>query len=359
MKPSLFLIIALAFTLSCSGIKPKPSTDLSDNPVFKTEVPPPVPTFAGTEIIRKLNEAGTSDYLLGPGDIMDISVWRRPEVSRESIVIAPDGTISVPRVGVLDVEGFTIAAATEKITTLLKRNYEHPEVTLTVKSFNNNKAFVLGRVSKPGVVHFPGEGTLLEALALAGGLPFIGKETFLTRCAIIRGNSTVLWIDLRELLDRGNMALNARIINNDVIFIPEAEDEMVLVMGEVTKPGAYPLKRGLQLIDVVARAGGFSHKASLRNIYVIRPNGAKADIIQVNLEEVLEKGLMDRNFALRNDDIVYVSPTGIQKFNYALEQILPSLRVLSISTGIGDNLGLIDRTLRLNDKEATDASKDQ
>jgi len=178
--------------------------------------------FAGAKTIKKLSSINTGEYRTGPGDVMDITVWNRKEVSRKGIVVAPDGVISLPRIGLINIKGKTLQEVTQLISLKLSIKYEDPEVSIQVRDYKNNKAFVLGRVTKPGVIHFPGDGTLLEALALAGGLPYIGKETFLTKCAVIRGKATIMWIDLRELLDHGNMSLNARIINNDVIFIPEA-----------------------------------------------------------------------------------------------------------------------------------------
>ena len=254
----------------------------------------------------------------------------------------------MPQVGILNVNGMTIPEATSEIRAILSRGYEKPEVSLLVREYHNNKAFVLGRVSEPGVVNFPGNGTLLEALALAGGLPHIGKDTFLTKCAIIRDNDTVIWIDLRDLLDHGNMALNAKILNNDVIFIPEAEDEMVLVLGEVRQAGPVMLKRGLNVIDALMRSGGYTEEADLEKIFVLRQNSEQGYIEQVNLKTMLETGDLSQNYALQRDDIVYVSPTGMRKFNYAMEQLLPSLSVLSLSADILDNLGLTERLIKVS-----------
>lgn len=351
-RPHTTLCIALMTLVSCNSMKPIVTDAALDQATpFVMEQPRKSAIFAGPDRIEQLSAQEPNAYLLGPGDVLDITVWNRPEISRKGVVVAPDGSISVPRVGVLNINRVSIGQAAEAITTRLKQNYEHPEVTISVKTFNNNKAFVLGRVSKPGVVSFPGEGTLLEALALAGGLPFIGKETYLTRCAVIRGKDTVFWIDLRELLDRGNMALNARILNNDVIFIPEAEDEMVLVLGEVAAPGPVQLKRGLNLIDAVARSGGFNRKANLKKVFVIRPAGETAHITEVNLKEALEQGTMSVNYKLEKNDVVYVPPTGMTRFNYALEQLMPSLRVLSITTNVADTLGLTDRVINLGDTQ--------
>jgi polysaccharide export outer membrane protein len=346
-----FLALALS---GCAGfglgLDPVVEKQVESPGIFQVEEKEKTLKFASPAVIKELSKENTSihEYLLGPGDVMDITVWRREEISREDIIVAPDGIISVPKVGILNVKGRTIKEVTAEITEILSKDYENPEVTMTVREFHNNKAFVLGRVSKPGVVDFPGDGTLLEALALAGGLPHIGKDTFLTKCAIIRGNDTIIWIDLRDLLDHGNMSLNARIMNNDVIFIPEAEDEMVMVLGEVENAGPVMLKRGLNLVDAVMRAGGYTNEANLENVFIVRQAAQEGAIRRVNLKNMLETGDFSQNYALVQDDIVYVAPTGMRKFNYALEQLLPSLKVLSMSTDILNSLGLTEKVINVS-----------
>lgn len=350
----LILLIKTLFLVSgCFGLSPKPNTALTEQSSFTLQEERTPQQFASAEVIGKISTASDKHhgYQLGPGDVMDVSVWRRPEISRENIVVAPDGIISLPMVGVINVRGKTIAQISSTITSILSKSYEHPQVTVIVRQFHNNKAFVLGRVSEPGVVNFPGDGTLLEALALAGGLPHIGKDTFLTKCAIIRGNETIIWIDLRDLLDNGNMSLNARIENNDVIFIPEAEDEMVMVLGEVVKAGPVMLKRGLNLVDAVMRAGGYTKAADLGKVFILRQEGAEGLVKEVNLKSMLETGDFSQNFALQKDDIVYVSPTGISRFNYAMEQLLPSLKVLSMSASILSDLGLTEKLINVEKRD--------
>jgi polysaccharide export outer membrane protein len=125
---------------------------------------------------------------------------------------------------------------------------------------------------------------------------------------------------------------------------------MVMVLGEVEKPGPVMLKRGLNLVDALMRAGGYTKDADLHKVYILRHNGDnndKGDIRQVDLKTMLETGDFSHNFSLAQDDIIYVGPTGMRKFNYAMEQLLPSLSVLSMSTGIMDNLGLTDRVFQL------------
>ena len=346
---TLLLILSLS---GCAGLglEPQVAENIAPSTAFEVKEKDKAQKFASPSVIKALSKEKDSDqaYKLGPGDVIDITVWRRDEISRKNIIVAPDGIISVPKVGILNVTGKKVTELTNDLTKILTQNYENPEVTIAVREFHNNKAFVLGRVSQPGVVNFPGNGTLLEALALAGGLPHIGKDTFLTKCAIIRGNDTVIWIDLRELLAHGNMTLNAKILNNDVIFIPEAEDELVMVLGEVEKAGPIMLKRGLNLVDAVMRAGGYTNDADLEKVFIVRQAGEKGTIRQVDLKKMLEFGDFSQNYALMQGDIVYVGPTGMRKFNYAMEQLLPSLSVLSMSTDILNNLGLTEQVFNVN-----------
>ena len=338
------LLVLLLCIAGCSAkdITPEPTPETLKTDGFAMEQARPVQDFVTTETLRQLTPKGKNTYRMGPGDILSIQVWNRPEISSRDVIVGPDGTISVARIGIVNVRGRTLTDVRDEITRKLAVLYEAPEVTLAIHEYHNNKAFVLGRVSKPGVVNFPGSGTLLEALALAGGLPYHGKETFLTKCAIIRGRDVVIWIDLQDLLNNGNMALNARIMNNDVIFIPEAEDEVVFIMGEVVKPGAIQLKRGLNIIDSIMLAGGITEEANPEKIFILRQQGEQGSVKRVDLKHLLTTGDFRQNYALRPSDIVYVSPSGMKSFNYAMEQLLPTLRVLDLTSSILYRAGVLD-----------------
>ncbi|MDM8538941.1 SLBB domain-containing protein, partial [Desulfobacterales bacterium HSG17] len=264
-----------------------------------------------------------------------------PELSDPEIIVGPDNIITTPRIGNINVGNRTREDVVAEITEKLRQFYESPEVTLTIKQYKNNKAYVLGRVENPGVVTFAGQGTLLEALSLAGGLPVLEKEAFLTKCAIIRGNHKIIWIDLRELLNNGNMALNARIMNNDVIFIPESDDENVYVMGEVIKPGAIRLRLQMAFLDALMLAGGPTHNANLKQIHILRFDGETSEVRDINLKQMLKTGNLGHNFQLKANDIVYVAPNGVSRFNYALKQLMPFLEVLNLSVNNLEGFGVM------------------
>lgn len=332
-----FFLALLTLLLSgCLGLTPNPTPkdeaalDTTTAP-FTTSPLKKTKTFASLEVIRKFSENRSSKYLMGPGDVLSIKVWRRPELNNEGTVVSPDGTISLARIGLIDVNKKTLEEVTGEVSEKLARLYDSPEVHITISEYNNNKAFVLGRVTKPGVVRFPGNGTLLEALALAGGLPYQGKETFLTKCAIIRGNDLVIWIDLMDLLQNGNMTLNCAIQNNDVIFIPAAEEAMVYVMGEVVTPGVIQIRPGINIVDAIMRAGGFTNHANLEEVYLIRRGTPQGTVREINLSSMIENAEFTENFALQDEDIIYLSPKGLHKFRYLMEEILPAFQVLFLT----------------------------
>jgi len=337
-----FFVSCFVLLSSCSSITPRSArVPTAPEKEFKAELPKKALEYATPQKIEALSPHDNYQYRLGPGDFVSIQVWHRPELSQENIVVAPDGFIAIPRIGSLNVMNHTPEETQSMITSKLENLYIKPEVTVRVHEFHNNKAFVLGRVSKPGVINFPGKGTLLEALAIAGGLPDQGKESALTKCAIIRGNDTVIWIDLQDLLKNGNMALNSPIRNNDVIYIPEATDDLVYIMGEVVSPGAIQMRGGMNVLKAIMLAGGMNKQANPEKVFVIRQQSLKGDVIKIDLKNLLERGDFSQNFALMPNDIVYISPSGMAKFNYALEKLLPSLNVLSLGTNTAESLGIM------------------
>ncbi|RXK85020.1 sugar transporter [Chlorobaculum sp. 24CR] len=341
---SLLCSLLLLLLSACSSISPRetPVTEKQKSS-FKSEPPKKVQAFATPGRVKALDTQEAFEYRLGPGDMVSILVWRRPELSQEGILVSPDGFLTVPRLGNIRVLGKTVGEVMALVTSKLEVFYIRPEVTIRVQEFHNNKAFVLGRVSKPGVINFPGRGTLLEALALAGGIPDQNKDTSLTKCAIIRGNDTIIWIDLEDLLRNGNMALNAPIRNNDVIYIPESSDEMVYVLGEVQTPGAIQIRSGMTVVKAVMLAGGLNKNADPEKVFVIRQETLKGEVIRVSLKNLLETGDFTRNFSLMPNDIIYVSPGGMARFNYALEKIMPSLQMLNLGFTDLESLGVMER----------------
>jgi polysaccharide export outer membrane protein len=288
---------------------------------FKREIP-----FATPEIIRAHEANLQKEYLIGPGDSIHIKVWNRERLSGEHMV-GPFGKITLPLIGAFQIAGLNRQEASAQITELLQQYYDAPVVTVKIMKFLNNKVYVLGRVSNPGVIHFNSDGTLLEALSLAGGLPTRDKTIFLSKCYIVRGKDQIIWIDLLQLLQKANIKLNIRLANNDIIYIPESTDAAVFMMGEVQKPGSYQIQTpDLTLLDAINLAGGPTEDGNINEVRIIREMREHKGVKIVDLESILAKGDFAHNYLLGDNDIVYIPRKGIANFNYFLRQIDPFMR---------------------------------
>lgn len=343
-----YLFLFAFFCVSCADINPI-SSEKMEKPIeknaFETEGIKASTRYASPDQVRQFSlSVDNHAYLIGSGDVLGLKVWGWPEVSEPKMTVGPDGIITVPRIGFIQTTGRTRKSVAEEIKTKLMDYYSDPEVSLSIIEYKNNKAFVLGRVENPGVVSFPGQGTLLEALSIAGGYSTEAEDTYLTKCAIIRGSDTIIWIDLNDLLQNGNMALNARIVNNDVIFIPESQSELVYVMGEVITPGAYNMTGRLTMLDSLMLAGGPTDDAETTTLYLIRNRGdGRGDVKEINLRQLLESADFTQNYIMKDDDILYVTEEMGSRFNYLLQKIFPSLEILQLGTALLDDFGAMEK----------------
>ena len=282
--------------------------------------------YATQEVIRAHEANLRQEYRIGPGDQVRIEVWNRERLTGEHLV-GPYGRITLPMTGVYEIGGLNRVEAAGQIKQLYQQYYDDPLVTVKILKYLNNKVYVLGRVSNPGVIHFNGDGTLLEALSLAGGLPTRDKTIFLSKCYIVRGKEQIIWIDLLQLLQKANIKLNIRLANNDIIYIPESMDAAIFLMGEVQSPGAYQIQSaGLTLMDAINLAGGPTENGNINEIRLIREMQEEKGVKVIDLENILAKGDFAQNYLLRDDDIIYIPRKGIASFNYYLRQIDPFIR---------------------------------
>jgi polysaccharide export outer membrane protein len=267
-------------------------------------------------------------YRVGEGDKLTVSVWGRPEVSGKHTV-GPDGRVAIPLAGTVKVALETRDEAAGAIRKALLPYYQSPSVTVSVDEYTSNRVILLGRVENPGIVRFDAPPTLFEALARGGALPVLDKKATLTRCAIFRGREQVIWVDLRQLLNNTDSAYNIRLKSNDLIYIPDSDDTLVYVMGDVHKPGSYRLTPGMSVTDALAQAGGPNENAAPQEIAIYRPS--KKAILKAPLASLMTA---DRqvNVFLEEGDIVFVPRSGMADIGYVLRQIAPGLSVFTLAS---------------------------
>jgi polysaccharide export outer membrane protein len=280
--------------------------------------PAPVAPFAASAALQAFDAVPEKSYRLGEGDQVTIQVWERPDLSGGQTV-GPDGIITLPVAGSLRITGLTREEAAAAVKAALVKFYADVTVTVRVDSYVSNRVFVLGRVRTPGVQQFTAPPTLLEALSRAGGLAQ-DPTASLSHCAVIRGRDRMAWIDLRRLMEAGDLTLNLGLKPNDVVLVPEWEDQPVYVLGQVARPGVQRWMPGMTFLDVVARAGGTTRDALPSKVTVVRPSEDLRFTVSLT---GLVGGNEAQNVFVRKGDIIYVPTNFMADIGYVLEKLQP------------------------------------
>jgi polysaccharide export outer membrane protein len=140
-----------------------------------------------------------SEYRLGPEDVIEVSVWKEPDLST-TVTVRPDGRISLPQVSELDASGKTAAQLQVEITKQLQRYISEPSVTVIVKQINSLKISVLGEVRKPDVYRVKNRVTVLDAIAMAGGFTDLARPN---KVVVLRTTPTAqqrIPVDIKKLV---------------------------------------------------------------------------------------------------------------------------------------------------------------
>jgi polysaccharide biosynthesis/export protein len=120
-------------------------------------------------------KGSSREFLIGPEDVLDVVVWRNQDLSR-TVVVRPDGMISIPLIGDVEARGVTANQLAERLAARLKEFKETPSVTVSVKEVNSYYVYVLGEVAKPGKYQLKSHTTVLQAIAMAGGFTIYASK---------------------------------------------------------------------------------------------------------------------------------------------------------------------------------------
>lgn len=238
----------------------------------------------------------TPDYIIGPGDEILIRAWGQIDVDYSALVDR-NGSISVPKVGVINVSGIRYRDLTGLLKTAFGRVFRSFELTATLGQLRSIQIFVVGQAKRPGTYTVSSLSSLVTALFAVGGPSAKGS---MRGIQLKRGNAVVTDLDLYELLVSGDKSKDAALLPGDVIHIPPV-GELVAVTGSVNTPAIYELKRAAPLSDLLRWAGGLAATAQGQKVTVER-------IDQRNVRKVEEFSLDQTGLArtLRDGDLVTV-----------------------------------------------------
>lgn len=241
--------------------------------------------------------AHADDYVIGPEDVLQVSVWLHPELER-SVTVGQDGNVTLPPVGQIKAAGLTAQQLSGKIADRLSAYLRQTAtVTVTVSQYMSLSVYVQGAVAKPGRYGFERIPSLLDVLGAAGGAvpgADLGSVQVLRR----EGDAhRTLTADLATALRTGDTTQLPELKPGDMIVIPgtgnaipSASSEGVGVLGEVNKPGVYTLVGTQDLWAVLASAGGLTARAKLSDVRVLTHTDAGQSVASVDLKDVLAHG---------------------------------------------------------------------
>jgi polysaccharide export outer membrane protein len=238
-----------------------------------------------------------TDYLVGPQDVLKITVFGEPQLS-SSVRVDSDGSIPFQYLGRVKAENLTVLAIAEVIRKGLADGYvRNPQVSVEMEQYHSQNVYVLGEVKAAGKYAMAGNSTLLDVLTQAGSMtPTAGHWVLINHAkpgtglqgpSITDANTPAdLRVNLRDI--QSGQAQNIKVLDGDTVFVPI--QERVSVTGNVRNPGAYPFDDGMTVFEAIGLAGGVSDKGSNSRISVKRMIDGKLKEIDVKQNDIVKPG---------------------------------------------------------------------
>ncbi|MCJ7580977.1 MAG: polysaccharide biosynthesis/export family protein [Candidatus Aminicenantes bacterium] len=247
----------------------------------------------------------TQKYLVGPGDVLSIEVWRHPDTSKD-VIVNYKGEITLAPIKNMFVAGLSTPQIEEKLAESLSFFLIDPIVYVTVKEFNSQKVSVFGAViPNRGQGEFPLKKPtpLLEFLSQIGG-PTENADT--SKITLIKKSGGTFIYDLEELLSTPLESSQIILENGDSIYIPTVKHQKIYILGEVNKPQSLDIEGEMFILDAITKAEGFTPNAVTRSIVVIRRDSGSQKGIRVDFKKLRKTADLSQNILLQPGDIVFV-----------------------------------------------------
>lgn len=224
-----------------------------------------------------MNLATPQNYVLGPGDQVVIDIYGASQRTM-TITVSPDGTVTVPGYGPIQVSGLSVASAKQKLRSSLGSRYASSNLDLTVGQTRTIMVNVMGEVRVPGTYTLSAFATVFHALYLAGGINDLGT---LRNVKVFRQGRQVTVVDIYDYILNGRLGGNIRLMDNDVIQVGPY-DCLVGITGNVKRPMFYEMRSNESVKTLLNYAGGFTGDAYQKNVRLTRKSGSHFSVFNVN-----------------------------------------------------------------------------
>ena len=164
-------------------------------------------------------QAQQASYVVKPGDVLEISVWKEPDLQRQ-VLVRPDGAFSFPLVGEIDASSKTVAELNKLVSERIARYIADAVVSVSVTEIKGNKIYVLGQVNKPGEFIVNPSVNVMQALSMAGGTtPFAATGEII----VLRGqgkSQNAMAFRYADVVRGRNLQTNIELIAGDIVVVP-------------------------------------------------------------------------------------------------------------------------------------------
>ena len=165
----------------------------------------------------------SSAYVLQPGDLVEIKVFREEDMDR-TLRVSGSGGVTYPLVGTVQIAGCTLEQAEERLSTALRTYLKSPQVSMLIKEYGNKSVYVLGQVAKPAAIEIPPEKplTVLEAITSVGGFTDVANTSRVRVLRMENGKQKPIEVDVTQITKQGNKSMDISLQPGDVVFVPQS-----------------------------------------------------------------------------------------------------------------------------------------
>lgn len=325
-----------------SGALPPSGAFMADNgiqfnvqPLTLATLPPKQAAARPNSDLSRLIKTSTRvDYRIAPGDILSIMLIGYPDITpttssgsnpyASGYPVDQQGFVQFPLIGRIKASGSSVPQFTANLRSQLQRYLKYSDPQVKVVDYRGNKFFIDGEVSKPGEFSIADAPvSLYSAISMAGGATPAGDSNNI----VFNRKGVSYNVGLQSLRQMGSSANQIYLQDGDSIHVNSQSRNRVYVLGEFGKVEPVPiLEQGISLAQVLGESNGLNaNTANAAKVYVVRDNPTNhfTNIYYVDMQTITSFALANR-FDMHPNDIVYVDPTGLTRWNRVISALLPS-----------------------------------
>lgn len=224
-----------------------------------------------------MNIATPQNYVVGPGDNVKVDIYGASQKS-DVYTVSPDGDITIEGYGPINISGLTMSQANARLRATLGSRYSSSKIKMSLGQTRTITVNVMGEVKTPGTFTLSAFASVFHALYMAGGISEIGT---LRNIKVYRGGRLMTVVDIYDYILNGKQKGNIRLADNDVIVVGPY-DCMTSITGKVKRPMYYEMKKNESISSLLKYAGGYESDAYTKSIRVVRNNGTRRSVYNIN-----------------------------------------------------------------------------